>query len=220
MSQARKDLRKAARGLELVCAGTILLLVTPFLPRIGDIVQREASLGPGLLLPLIFMTVGALSSCLLDVTGKIQCLAVPQTRGISPIIFGSVACTIAGCCVTLVGNWALLARYNVSAAAGDLSTLLIVAANVLFLRYLRKMAQSVGSPELVVRSLLIRDAFVVLGLLYMVAGIVSAPGPKAPAWAGIARSILGLAIFVCFILYAVLIANLRRATLGYLNLKL
>ncbi len=156
---------------------------------------------------------------LLDITGKIHCLAISDRLQATRFIYGSIVCSVAGY-VLMVGQSALVADVEIAAyyraQTTSLRDVLIFAAYMLLLIFMRRLAEFIGSPQLAREARRVLSAFIVAALLYV--GSVAAL--RACATLGLNKSVaamtvsfvFGVVILVMFVRYANLITYLRRAT--------
>jgi hypothetical protein len=210
----KEDLRTVAWGLQLVYAGLIVIVLTVIVGFALGMYSpgRVALLALG----------GRLISSLLDIIGKIRCLAVPEKLRVSGIVYNSMGCTVAGYVLILVGR--SLPPFEIANGADSLGELLLAAAYVLFLIFLQRLAEFIGSPRLARKAKTILIVSIVLGLLWFgslgAVLLVAAIGRKeidVVSWIGPLWLMMGIAWLVLFITYANLITYLRRATLQYVE---
>jgi hypothetical protein len=143
--------------------------------------------------------------------GRVFCLAVPRKSGCLGIIRGSVLCTLLGFLLMLIVLTFL--RYERDLIAVFFVPLFAVAGEILFLIFLRRLADHVGRPRLARRARSILIAGLVIsalatGLTYLAMHTFW----QLFTLIGILSSMAGFAIVV---LYAILINSVRRATLDY-----
>jgi hypothetical protein len=204
------ELRKVALGLQLVYAGLILTVLGVIL-GVAAVMYFTSISKP--YLGMLFTLGISLVAGMLDVAGKLLCLAVPEKSRSSGIISASVACTLSSLIIGLVGQFSPAIGSELKALGGLLSAL----AYILFLIFLRRLAMYIGHLELaanawsiLIASVLVATAYA--GLLAMVASGVAASLPLPFIILG-----LGLAALVVFILYANLITYLRRAVMNFVE---
>ena len=206
MGQETADLRRVARGLQLVFAELGLYVAA----IIAGVVALPLGLLPG-------------------VVGKIFCLAVPRKSEGLGIIRASVVCALLGFSLILIFIYAILLDRNDPALivpigiAFILISLAVAASHILFLIFLRRLAKYVGSPRLartartiqiivvaglVITALLIGCTQMHFSIFVLITWILVSLSPLLLPVARIA--LVGL-----FIMYAKLILELRRATLDY-----
>jgi hypothetical protein len=184
-------LGKVARGLQFIWVGSGLLLAT-------------LVAGP-LAVPL------GLFCGVLVLVGRICCLAVPRKCGCLRIIRGSVLCTLLA--FLLVLTVLIFFRYERDLIVVLFIPLFAVAGEILFLIFLRRLADYVGKPQLARRARSILIAGLVIsalgaGLTYLAMHTLW----QLVSLIGILSSMAGFAIVI---LYAILINSVRRATLDH-----
>jgi len=226
------SLRQTGLGLSLVFYGIVTMLICLLLIVFFSVVAMVA-VSPMLLLLLVPAGLGILVASILMLIGPIICLAVPEETGAKGLILGSVICQL----INLVGS-------VVNAIAPNLfpPPVLIVlglcgiAANVLFVLFMKKLSEYIGRLDLAARArnvligvgvvvglgvVLLMVTFLATGLAATTAG-PAAMGRGAPpatfAQLGCAMLVgvlvLGVGSLVVFLMYVFLIDALRKALRG------
>jgi hypothetical protein len=180
-----------ARGLQFICVGSGLLL---------------ASIVAGPLAAPLVVLCGALV-----LIGRIFCLAVPRKSGCLGIIRGSVLCTLIGFLLMLIVLAFL--RYDPDLIAVFFIPLFALAGEILFLIFLRRLADHVGRPRLARRARSILIAGLVISALY--AGLTYLAMHTLWQLVPLLGMLSSMAVFAIVVLYAILINSVRRATLDY-----
>jgi hypothetical protein len=201
------SLRKTATGLSLVYYGIVLLLLAiPF--ALFGILLGAFGLGfVGFSLAVLSLIAGMI----LEIVGPLVCLAVPAETRTKGYIVGSVLL-----------QWANLApailievfRIQLHLAIQESLNLIGFAAFVLFVLFMKGVAEYIARPDLAARA---RNILVVMGVL--VAGIVVAMLVIVSGTFGSGLALLGailaFAMFivavVVLVMYANLVNTLRKA---------
>jgi hypothetical protein len=215
-----------ATGLGFVYAGLCLLVFSILSPLILAFTTKDLRLV--VMVPLGLLLVATV----LDIIGRLMCLAMPADRsGSRPIIFVSVLCSLA---VLAISAWTLGVVFLDLPAppeiAGMLSTPVAVLGSVLFVIFLRNLALDVQQPQLASRAImvLVLGMVIVLGFMgfkgYYI--LMSRGGPNvagggfggAPAVSGVGLIVV-LVLFVLgittLILYGNLLTYLRTKVAAY-----
>jgi hypothetical protein len=202
MGQKSGGLATVARGLQLVCAGLAVSAVGVFLPL-------------GLLLSFIGMT------C---------CLAVPRKSRCLGLVRASLLCyLIALASVLILFTYFRYDAGPIGSSVALSGPLFIVAAQILFLIAVRRLAEYVGQPRLAgaARSILIAGLCTLafpIGLSFLpraLSRLFPATGPGAlflNPWGFLVHLVVviaALATAVLLLVYAHLIYKLSKAVVDY-----
>jgi hypothetical protein len=202
MGQTSGNLRTVARGLQFVCAGLAVSVV-------------------GVLAPL---------ALLLEFIGRACCLAVPRESRCLGLVRASLLCYL------IDFAFSLIILGNFSDHAGPITRFIIfstpvlgVAAEILFLIAVRRLAEYVGQPRLAgaARSILIAGLCILastIGLFILpsaLSQLFPARGPGAlflSPWGSLVQLVLPIAAFaaaVLILIYAYIIYKLSKAVIEY-----
>lgn len=207
-------LRSVATGLNLIYWGVATVLLSAILGSVGIGVftagQQLAMLGAVALL----MVLGVLAGGIMMLVGRIYCLSVPDETGAKSFIVIAVICDILGMGLGFVGG------FSDSAPASGLGNLTNLLASVMFILFMKKVADFVGRKDLAERSMsLLILGGVMFGLMVLMFALVvvtAASGASAAAL-GMVMLVLGLSLFVVgifmFFRYVRLLVDLRTAIL-------
>jgi hypothetical protein len=231
-STSDPSLQKVARGLGLIYASIVLILLCAILAAVlgpvfagvgGRNAMRAAQAGQpidpaqafsGVGIFLILCGLGIITGYIMSLVGSLMCLATPEETGAKGLITTSVAVMV----IALVLNIATYAIDDARAenAIDGLSKILSVVGGITFILFLKKLAEFIGAHHLATRakSILIALAVGVLLMILSIALIFSA-GPRAGgggvAVAGLIMLVVLIGGLVVFVMYANLINNLRKA---------
>lgn len=228
-----RALRTVGTGLGFVYAGLCLLVFTLVLwPFVAELIVKQMAIQPLAAFRFSVITTAGLVllSVLLDITGRLLCLAMPADRwGSRPIVFVSVLCSLAA---LVVSGWSLgWLFFNLPPVPAVLETWQIpvtLLGSVLFVLFLRNLAADVGQPRLASRAIVVLflGVIVTLGYGYLKSSDSPFGRPLAgqrlgAGGAGQESSALAVALVVLvlgltlLILYGNLLTYLRKAVLTY-----
>ena len=204
-------LRNTGIGLSLVYYGLVIALGCMILGVVGNVMQvailRMAALGVYLGGLLMFI-------------GPFFCLSVPVESRARGFIIGSVVAQSLNMLLTILSiAWMLIAisggRMEAVVALGVIfqaSGLVGVIGFVLFILFMRRLAEFIGRTDLMARA---RNVLVTLGFVFALFVGMILVSVAAPRGGGLVAAVVVLAAVVAmiagFLMYANLINSLRKA---------
>jgi hypothetical protein len=202
---SEKALKRVADGLNLVYWGIAITLLS----IIGGMVLIFAfgAMGGDLAaIPAVLMGLGIIAGVIIGLVGRIFCLDVPEETNARPMIYSAVVCDILAVLVSVV-VWIP----GIPQAISSVNNLLSLLATLLFVIFMKRIANFIQRPELADRAQsLVTFAVVLIVLAFGAAFLAMLVGPIA--------MLLGLVAFVLaivmFLRYVRLLIDLRRAILG------
>ncbi len=210
-------LQQVATGLGLVYYGIVAVLLGVIVGAIGPMfVGRGMPNANAMLVVLLFAGLLALAGYVLMFIGPIFCLAVPAESGSKPLIVSSVVLMI----ISFVGAIANLFT-TASPALSLLVNIVGMVSLILFLLFIKKLAQFIGRPDiaqfatvvLVINVVTILLAVVFVSSLATAVGLAGRMADGRGAFVGL----LGLAVLVMavvwIIVYSRLLLSARKALL-------
>jgi hypothetical protein len=216
MSTIDDRFRHVATGLKLIYASLVLLVLLFVGGFVGGIfIAGRAAPGAGAveLSPLLLglLALGILAT-ILGIVGKIYCLDVPEKVKATGVIYTAVALSVVSVCFDVAKAFP-----SIAISLGPFATIgnwLGMAANILFLVFLGRLAEFLGSPKLVARArfVLFGSIFAGVSFLVLLFGlplVVFAPQDLAKI-VGVASIVIGIFALVLFVSYANLISELQR----------
>lgn len=213
-----EDLRRVSAGLRMVLMGLALVVVNLVAAVAVVLAFGEPGQDPAAMVAALsrnhtvaFTVLIALNllSNVLAITGKVFCLSVPTAAGASQFILMAVACSGIGLGLWIVGQVPDLDASAVEFA--QTSPLFTMVGFLFFLRFLRRLAAYLGSARLLAKATQVQIATVALIVTYLVAALGSAALLLHAAMVVVAL-VLAIGAMVVFVLYAILIRDLRRTT--------
>ena len=181
-------------GVTYVYIGLILIAITILIIPLSMLLHAAPLL---LALPLLWI-----ASSLLSMIGRILCLSVPKEVGASGLIYAAVICDVSSlfAAVSPMATW----LPNLSAYQGLLS----VAAMVLFILFLKKLAVFISDAE----SAILASNMLILsiGLAILMVAMIALPF-VAPAAALGPVLLIPILLIVGFFIYGRLLSGLRMS---------
>jgi hypothetical protein len=209
------SLRQTGLGLALILYGIVAVGISLLVLVFGEFVARGVGAGIVMVPVGVGAVAGVVVGCLLMFAGPLVCLAVPAETGAKGLIVGSVLLQLAltGCVVALQ-----LLPVRVPPVVAPALGLLGVVGAVLFILFMKKLAEYIGHGKLaaLARSLLVIFAVVVLLGVANVGGNFTEPVLAARASeVELVQVVLGFTLLadglIAFVMYATLVNGLRNA---------
>jgi hypothetical protein len=216
MSSSVSSFRTIAVGLRLVYAGLCLLLLAIVWSLFGSLFLERMVVGlrEGLRLVVGVAAGMVLASSVLDIIGRILCLAVPAILGgIRAMIFVSVACGLAAGVISgLQLGHLFLGLPKLPTVVELAGTLIAPVGSILFLVFLRYLALFVNRRDLATRAMtvLILGIVTVLLAIFVVASVTLVPELGILGLVGLVVMVMGAVLVV---LYGRLLTDLRKAVM-------
>jgi len=208
------SLRQTGIGLTLVYYGIVLVFLTILVFMFGGFLAADAG-GAILVLVAGAAGIGMVMACILLLAGPLVCLAVPAQSGARPYIIGSVVFQLVNICYAVFSQFVPV---EIPPAAALVLNLLGVTGAVLFILFMKKLAEYIGRKRLAARArnlLVTLGVLVVLGAALGAAAIVGALQELPEETLLPVFGVLGLGLFVvgliAFVMYANLVNALRKA---------
>lgn len=196
------SLQKVARGLGMIYTGTITIILAILGGLILGLVMAFAAGGGGGMFVFLVAGLAALIGIIMVIVGTLMCLATPEETGAKGFILASVVLYIVGFCASVVGY---LVGSDPVSMVGTLASL---AANILFLLFLKQLSEFIGAIPLAERAKLLLILWgVTVGLQIIVAlgGFVQLP------LLGLLALVVVIISLVSLFLYLGLLDRLRKA---------
>jgi hypothetical protein len=196
------SLLKVARGLGMIYNGIITVILAVLLGAILGMVMAFAAGGGGGMLVLIVAGLAALIGFVMVIVGTLMCLATPEETGAKGFVFASVALYVVGFIASAIG------QFMENGPLIAIGTIASLAANVLFLLFLKQLAEFIGALQLAERAkllLILLGVTVGLQIVTFLGLFVDLP---LLGLMGIAFLVISL---VSFFLYLGLLDRLRKA---------
>lgn len=213
MNNTAQSLRTVATGLRLVLVyvGLCLLVFSVIWPFLG--VLFVAQMGPsGAFFLLASFPVLMLLAILLDTIGRFLCLAMPADQsGGKPIIYVSVGFSLLALAISALqlGNL-FFSLVQLPQVVAQLQTPLALVGSVLFVLFLRNLAQYIQRPDLAVRAITV----VILGVVAALGLVVMVVATQRLEFGILGIGVLVLGI-ILLIMYGNLLTYLRKAVLQH-----
>ena len=208
------SLRQTGIGLTLVYYGIVLVLLSILVLMFGGFVAADAG-GAVFVLVVGAAGIGMVVACILMFVGPLVCLAVPTESGARAYIIGSVVFQLANI------GYAVLSQFvpvEIPLAAALILNLLGVVGTVLFILFMKKLAEYIGRERLAARArnlLVTLGVLVVLGTVFVAVAIVGTLEELPEGTLLAVIGVLGLVVIVLglivFVMYANLVDALRKA---------
>jgi hypothetical protein len=233
LQEPSPSLRQTGLGLSLVYYGIITMLICSLLILFFTVAGAVTgfSILAMMAVPPLF---GIFVAFILLLVGPIVCLAVPEETGAKGLIVGSVICQVVNLVASVVNA---IAPGLIPPPLLMVLGLCGIAANVLFVLFMKKLSEYIGRLDLSARANNVLIGIGVLAGLFVVVFVaalgtgfavaVAGPAamgrgaaPAAAAGLGMACAMLvgGLALLIAglvvFVLYVNLIDGLRKALRG------
>jgi len=209
------SLRQTAVGLTLVYYGIVLLLLCVLVFMFG---AMAAGLARNIIVGMLVFGaagIGLVVACVLLLVGPLVCLAVPAQSGARSYLIGSVVFQAASIAYAVLAN---LAPVPIPPAVSLILSLLGVVGTVLFILFMKKLAEYIGHRRLADRArnlLATLVATVVLGGVLGLGAVVLTTAGIPAGTLGLVIGALGLLVLmlglIAFVMYANLINALRKA---------
>ena len=208
------SLRQTRIGLTLVYYGIVLVLLSILVLMFGGFVAGGAGDG---VFPFVIgaAAMGIVAACILMFAGPLVCLAVPSESGARGLIIGSVVFQLANLSYVIVLQFLPV---EIPAAVDLVLSLLGLVGTVLFILFMKKLAEYIGRERLAARArnlLITLAVLVALGAVVVAAAVAEALEGFPVGIPGMATVLLGLVVVVLglivFVMYANLIDALRKA---------
>lgn len=221
MSEANQlAFEKVARGLGLIYTG-LILVVLAFIGAMvaggiiaAQVVQVGAAPAPGQLpalsplatILLLVVSLLAIVGGIMDIVGKVFCLAIPDKTQATTVIQVSVACTLIGLVLNIVS------QVTGNQVLSQISSLLSLVAAVVFMIFLIRLGRSLGRFDLADKAKTILTGSFVLVAAILVAFVGAALQAIPAAFAGILVFVTMIGLLILFVMYVNLISAMKQAT--------
>lgn len=216
MGEGDGDLRRVGAGLRLVLMG----LGATAVASVAAMVVATTMAGPvkepaAVVLALradhpsawtALLGLSVLAS-VLGIAGKGLCLAVPAEAGATPLIAMAVVCDVLYLALFVVGQSAEPGQAGADLAQS--TPLFLLVGYVAFIRFLRRLAEYLGSSRLEARAKRVQSATLALFVTFLTGLALAAVGAEAAAMMAIFVVCVGL--LALFVLFARLVDGARRA---------
>ncbi len=189
-------LRRTGLGLSLVYYGIITLLLTA---TVGAIVVPF--LLPKAPMVLIVVGIAIMAGFLLLVIGPILCLAVPSESGAKGFILGSVTLQVINVAFSVAQQFA-----GIPQALIPVTQLVSIVSAILFVMFMKKLAEYIGRPDLAKRA----QNVLIIGVVLLLVAIVAAGAMAVNPMFGMLGLVLAVLGLMAFVMYANLVDALRK----------
>ena len=219
-AELQSALSRVATGLAMMywsLVGTFVLIVSMFV--IGLVAHGQPDMVPPIMVALSW---AILALTALSVAGTLFCLATPEETGARSLLVGSVVFMLIGTTLQVAG----LLGIHIPDILNSISAPTQIVSAILFVLFLRKLAQFLAAPELAKRA----TRLVIAGIIGVLLGLAmawligqhqpfDAEDPEAlPAGAGalmgISLALLVVALYA-ILAYLTLLRDMRRTILGH-----
>jgi hypothetical protein len=214
-THAMTSLQLVGKGLALVYAGLCLYILAFILVCVAPLAVLYVfpQMSPGWVAFLFGLVLTLFVAAIVaDVVGRLLCLAMPsedmtaKTLAVLSVVFGLAALAICGWQASTL----LFSRPRPPAFVEQLASPLGLIGSVLFLLFLRSLAQYVGRPDLARWALLVLAVAAVTFAAYTTLFIWSLVADKPLLYSLWGLTVVGLALAM-LILYGNLLVKLRGA---------
>lgn len=198
------ELRRAGNGLMLIYFSLMVVVlaaiggvVMPFMARV-----LQAS-SPAFSMLFLGMTAVAILSTVLNLLGKAFCISVPDETRARGLALAAFLLGFVQVFTSLVARFAFLPSASVVGVLG------FFASHILFLLYMRRLANHIQRPDLVRRTTRILIGSAIVGLL--TAGFFAMTLQGQSTASIVIYGTLGFGLLILFVMYANLVNELGKS---------